>query len=191
MSSMTSRELEEYKALRATIRQRGTSRVWVFVTGLALWGGLVLATAASMPTPVATLLPLLELAAAFEAVFALHTGVERIGRYIQVFYEGEPGDPHSSRRWEHTAMAFGRTAPGGGTDPLFTALFALATVCNFVPALLAAPVAIEGAVVGSLHLVFVGRLIVARRRSARQRATDLERFQALKESETRPTAAGD
>ena len=179
---MTPRELEEYKALRATIRQRGTSRVWVFVVGLALWGGLVLATAASMPTPVATLLPLLVLAGAFEAVFALHTGVERIGRYIQVFYEGDTGDPSSSRQWEHTAMAFGPTAPGGGTDPLFAAFFTLATVCNFVPALLAAPIPVEWAVVGLVHLVFVGRLIVARRHSTRQRANDLGRFQMLKES---------
>ena len=64
-------------------------------------GALVLATAALMPLPVATILPLLFLATAFEIVFALHTGVERIGRYIQVFFEDGSG-------WEHTAMTFGR-----------------------------------------------------------------------------------
>src|SRR5947208_14124487 len=38
---MTARELEEYRALRATIRERGTARVWIFVVGFGLWGGLV------------------------------------------------------------------------------------------------------------------------------------------------------
>jgi len=28
---MTPRELEEYRALRHTIRERGTARVWIFV----------------------------------------------------------------------------------------------------------------------------------------------------------------
>ena len=39
------------------------------------------------PVPLATLVPLLVLAAAFECVFALHVGIERVGRYLQVFYE--------------------------------------------------------------------------------------------------------
>ena len=65
------------------------------------------ATAALASLPIAALLPLLVLAGVFEAVFALHTGVERIGRYIQVFFEA-PGE----RAWEHTAMAFGRAFPG-------------------------------------------------------------------------------
>ena len=41
---MTDRDLEEYKALRATIRQRGTARTWVFGAGLAAWAALALAT---------------------------------------------------------------------------------------------------------------------------------------------------
>ena len=44
------------------------------------------AVASLAAIPVATLLPLVLLAACFEAIFALHTGVERIGRYLQVFY---------------------------------------------------------------------------------------------------------
>src|SRR5947208_9263461 len=79
-SDMTPRELEEYSALRATIRERGTARVWVFLAGLALWAALTIATAALVSLPVAALLPLLTLAATFEMVFALHTAVERIGR---------------------------------------------------------------------------------------------------------------
>src|SRR5439155_21852130 len=102
---MTTREIEEYRALRATIRERGTARAWIVVIGFGIWGGLVMATVSIASLPEATLLPLLALAAVFEAVFALHTGVERVGRYIQVFYEGETSD---SLNWEKTAMAFGR-----------------------------------------------------------------------------------
>jgi hypothetical protein len=178
---MTARELEEYTALRATIRERGTARVWVVLAGLAVWAVLTVATAALASLPIATLLPLLVLASVFEIVFALHTGVERIGRYIQVFFEA-PGE----RGWEHTAMAFGRAFPGGGVDPLFTPYFALATVLNVIPAALARPVAIEWVVVALPHLLFIAHLWRGRRRSAVQRAVDLDRFEKLKNAETPP-----
>jgi len=49
----------------------------------------------------------------FEAIHALHVGAERIGRYLQVYYEDAPDAP----RWETTAMAVGPALPGGGIDP--------------------------------------------------------------------------
>jgi len=163
----------EYRALRDTIRERGTARVWIFVVGLVAWAALAMATASLSGIPVAMLGPLLVLGAVFEVVLALHVGVERIGRYIQVFHEASPG-------WEHAAMAFGQAYPGSGPDPLFTLLFAAAAVLNFIPVLQAEPVVIEVAVVGSAHLLFIARLIVARRHAAHQRAADLERFEKIK-----------
>lgn len=168
---MTERELEEYKALRATIRQRGSVRTCVFVAGLAAWALASLA-AAFISIPLLTVLPLLLLAGAFEAVFALHVGVERIGRYLQVFYED---------RWEQTAMAFGAPLAGAGSDPLFAVFFALATMCNFVPVLLAEPAGVELAIVGGAHALFIIRLVVARQVVSRQRAADLDRFRTIKE----------
>ena len=174
---MTPRELEEYRALRATIRERGTARVWVFVAGLGMWAGLTIATSALTTLPVAALLPLLVLAAVFEAVASLHTGVERIGRYIQVFFEDEAGD----RGWEHRIMRFGAMGRlPGGSDPLFTVYFLTAALFNFVPVILAGPVPVEYGVVGAFHLLFIARLVVARRHADRQRAVDLERFQRIK-----------
>ncbi len=170
---MTSREMTEYETLRDTIRERGTTRVWVFVAGLAAWGGLVIATSALAALPVATLLPLLVLGGVFEVVFSLHTGVERVGRYIQVFHEDTVG-------WEHAAMAIGRTQYGSGTDPLFTVFFVIATFLNFVPVLIAEPVATEVIVTGGAHLVLVARILLARRAAGRQRALDLERFEQIK-----------
>ena len=177
---MTERELEEYRALRATIRDRGTARVWTALVGVALWAALTVTTAALAALPVATLLPLLLLAVTFEIVYALHTGVERIGRYLQVFFE----EDESGRGWEHAAMSYGQTYPGG-SDPLFSLYFCTAAVFNLIPAVFASAIAIEYAFLTPIHALFIVRVLVAHRRAGRQRATDLERFQKLKAS--RPT----
>jgi len=137
------------------------------------WAALTTATAALASLPVATFLPLLVLSVTFEAVFNLHVGVERIGRYLQVFHEDETG-------WEHTAMAFGRPLKGTGTDPLFIAHFLIATFLNIVPALLAEPVQLEITVVGTVHLLFVARVLLARHSASKQRAADLRRFEDMK-----------
>jgi len=164
---------EEYRALRRTISQRGTAKVWIFLAGIVAWAALTMATAALASLPVATFLPLLVLAVTFEAIFSLHVGVERIGRYLQVFHEDATG-------WEHTAMAFGRPLKGTGTDPLFVVHFVLATILNIVPALLAEPVRLELEVVGGAHLLFLLRVFMAWRSAGRQRAADLKRFEEMK-----------
>ena len=127
---MTPREIEEYRALRATIRERGTA------PGLDLcWPGCGLGGADHRDrrpgrTPVATLLPLLVLAATFEIVFALHTGVERVGRYIQVFYESES----ATRLGTHGDGLRPAVSAAAASDPLFAVYFWVATVLNFIPA---------------------------------------------------------
>jgi len=173
---MTPREIEEYRALRDTIRERSTARVWVAYTGLTAWAALALATATLAELPIATLIPLLVVSLVFEVIFALHTGVERVGRYIQVFFEDEFAD----RGWEHQAMAYGREFPGRGSDPLFGRFFLLAMVLNMVPAVLATPVPLEWLVVAAGHAVALVRLVLARREAGQQRALDLDRFQQLK-----------
>jgi hypothetical protein len=169
VSTLTPRELEEYRALRDTIRERGTARAWIVLAGFTAWAGVLLGTSRSLPIPVASVLPLIILAISFEVVFALHTGVERIGRYIQVFFEHDSG-------WEHTAMQL----PGGHIDPLFANFFRIATILNFVPAAFARPEPVEWAFVGAIHLLFIARLAQAGRRASRQRTVDLEIFQRLR-----------
>jgi hypothetical protein len=171
----TLRELE-FAALRATIRERGTVRLILTWATFGLWAGLLLAALVWTSVPAAFLAPLVVLAAGFETAFALHTGVERVGRYLQVFFERNPDAPGSGG-WETTAMTFGQRFPGG-PDPLFSVLFVLAAVLNGVLAVGGAIVA-EQIGVGLFHAVFVIRVIVAGRRAARQRAQDLERFRAL------------
>jgi hypothetical protein len=180
---MTAREQDEYIALRATIRERGTARVCIFAGGIVAWAAATIATAALASTPLATLLPLLVLASVFEAVFALHIGVERIGRYLQVFYEADPLAPPAPT-WERTAMAFGRPAGAATVDALFTVPFLLASLCNVAPALIVEPARVELIFIGGAHALFVLRLLVARQAAGRQRAIDLARFQEMKNTKT-------
>jgi len=175
---MTPRQLEEYRALRDTVRERGTARVWVFLVGIMGWAIVAAATAAYLTVPIYTFLPLLILASTFEAVFSLHVAVERIGRYIQVFLETD------GNGWEHVAMAVGPPLKGTRADPLFTACFVVADALNVVPALLAQPLPVERNVVLGAHAVLLVRILVARYTAARQRAADLERFTKLKSGPT-------
>ena len=165
----------EYEALRATIRERGTWRVGLFWTSLAVWAGVFL-TAAVRGTPFASLVSLVSLAAGFEGIYALHVGVERIGRYLQVFYEETAILP----AWERTAMAYGREAPHDGVDPLFSKVFATAALLNLVPSLTSRPFGFM--LVGFVaHVLFAARILQARKYAAGQRAQDLERFRKLKD----------
>ena len=167
---MTGPEQEQYRALRDTIRERGTLRVWVFVAGVIAWAALTITTAALLSPPVVTLLPLLVLAATFEAVYALHVGVERVGRYLDVFFDDS---------WEAAAMAFGRPAGAAAIDPLFAVVFAIAALFNLTPLLIAQPTAPELIFVGGGHALFGVRLVFARLTASKQRAIDRERFREL------------
>lgn len=185
---MTSREIEEYRELRATIRERSTARLWLTLAGLAVWAATWLAIVAFLELPVATLVPLLILAATFDGVLAIHTAVERIGRYLQVCFE----DAEHDRGWEHYAMEYGRRFPGG-SDPLFCAVFWGAIVLNLIPAAIADPSAgpIEWTVVGLAHAGVAFRIHRARRLAAGQRGVDLERFARLKAESRRHAPSSD
>jgi hypothetical protein len=165
----------EYEALRATIRERGTCRVMLFWMSLAVWAGLVL-TASVWGVPVGSLASLIALVAGFEGIYALHVGVERIGRYLQVFYEETGALP----AWERTAMAYGREPSGDGLDPLFSRIFGAATLLNLVPPVATQQLGVILVAVGA-HTLFIARILRARRYAATQRAADLQRFRKLKD----------
>lgn len=174
---MTPTDFDEYNALRATIRERGTTRVWIVLIGTLGWAAVALASAAVATPPLLTLVPLLVLATTFEITFALHTGVERVGRYIQVFYEESGG----MSGWEHRIMEFGRSGRARvSTDPLFARGFLLGVVLNFVTALATGPIVIEWAVLGIAHALLAARILIARRQASGQRAADLARFKEIK-----------
>ena len=166
----------EFAALRAAIAARGTARMVLLPVTFIAWAALALVLLLFGEIPFGAVLSLAVLVAGFEASHALHVGVERIGRYLQVFYESETARPS----WETAVMAVGPTLPGGGVDPLFSVVFAAAGFVNMIPALLPQPTREEIAVIGLLHVAFVIRVVRARGAAARQRAIELESFKALR-----------
>ena len=165
----------EFRVLRNTIATRGTVRMALLpltVIGWAIVAGVLLVFTG---LPMAAVFSLGVLVAGFEAIHALHVGVERIGRYLQVYYEVPPGP-----RWESTAMRLGPGLPGSGVDPLFTVVFVVTTMANLVVAFAPEPVAVDLVTLVGLHAVFIVRLVRARRAAVRQRAVDLELFRALR-----------
>ena len=141
---------------------------WTLVTAALLQGSTV--------PGLLSLIPLSVLIAGFEAIHALNVGVERIGRYLQVYFEGSPDGP----MWETTAMSVGPGLPGGGIDPLFTVVFTAASVLNLVLTIPDLGTMTEFVVVLPVHAIFWIRVIRARGAAARQRAVDLETFRAVK-----------
>jgi hypothetical protein len=167
----------EYSALRQTIATRGTVRMVLLPASLLGWALATSLDSFAQTAGLGAIVALAVLVGGFEAVHALHVGVERIGRYLQVFYEGEPGAP----RWETTAMAVGPALPGGGVDPLFTVVFGLASVTNLAGALLAAtPDRVWLGILVLAHAAFLVRLVRARVAAARQRAVELESYRVIK-----------
>ena len=169
----------EFVVLRQTISVRGTVRMallpvtvigWTSATVALLHGG------AGTLSPMLSLVSLSVLIGGFEAIHALNVGVERIGRYLQVYYEGTQDGP----TWETTAMAVGPGLPGGGIDPLFTVVFAALTALNLVLAFPELHAFKTYGVVLPVHAIFWVRMIRARGAAARQRAVDLETFRAIK-----------
>lgn len=163
--------------MRDTIRQRGTVRMALVPLIFVGWAATAVAVTAVITVSVSTLVPLMVLAAGFEAIYALHLNVERIGRYLQVFHEADGG-------WEHVAMAFGQRFKGAGPDPLFVQLFVFAGSLNFLPVTLVAGDVTEVVVLAIAHLAFVYRVRTARATAAKQRALDLERFIEIRDGDT-------
>jgi hypothetical protein len=177
----------EFAALRETIRARGGARPVVFLAGLIGWAVVLVAMLAWLPAPIASVVPLLILLATFEVIRSLHLGVERIGRYIQVFFEERDGGSAVTTppAWEHTAMAFGPTLPGAGVHPYFLPVFFMATTVNFLAVVFPGPVMVELATLAVPHVSFLIWLVYCDVGMRKQRASELARFRALKDSALR------
>ena len=172
---MTEPTQAEYAALRDTIRERGTARLCAVLIGVAAWGALAIALLVAQLEGAVTLVPFVVLIVTFEINFFIHTGVERIGRYLQVFYEERVG----AIGWETTAMNYGAKFPSG-LDPLFAIVFATATGLNFVTSLVTAQRRSAWILLSLVaHLAFAYRIVAAKRLAGAQRALDLDRFRSL------------
>jgi hypothetical protein len=173
----------EYRTLRETIRTRGGTRPLAFLGGLASWAVVLVAVLVWLPNPLASVVPLLLLLASYETVRSLHLGVERIGRYVQVFYEETGGSaPTATPAWEHTAMIVGPSLPGAGVHPYFQPVFLMAALLNFLGVVFPGPVMIELGALAVPHVAFIAWAIYCDRGMRLQRASDLARFRAIRDS---------
>ncbi len=185
----SSRSATEYRELRATIRERGSLRHLVVLITFSVWAATMLVgRERHWSVPIFILIPLVVLVAGFEVGFALHVGVERIGRYLQVRYEAGNGDAcraGSEPRWPSASRA-------GGVDPLFLRVFLAAAVLNLArrsvdvgaqprsPWMNSAPIRPKLVVFGLvLHAAVAVRWIRAARFARSQRARELAAFENL------------
>ena len=176
---MNELQTAEYQALRATISGRGGLRLTLTLAGLAVWALTLVAVLAWLPIPIAGTIPLLLLVATFEVNRMLHLGVERIGRYLQVFYEEPHAGGVEGPSWEQTAMRFGPAAPGAGGHPLLVPLFFFATLINFLSVVLPGPVRSELGSMTVPHVLFAIWMVYTDRAMRQQRERELLRFRAL------------
>jgi hypothetical protein len=187
---MRGHDADEYGVLRETIARRGTWRPALMLLGTAAWAALLIAVLVLLPYPLASTIPLLVLVAAFETVRTLHFGSERIGRYLQVFYEEAGGRAKrlaETPSWERVVMVFGTKVPGAGGHPLFAPVFGLATAINFLAVILPGPIPLELGLLAIPHGAFLVWLIASDRAMRAQRAVELERFRHLHaETEQKP-----
>ncbi len=176
--------LAEFRALRHSIASRGTLRPLLLVVGLGLWGAVLISVLVLLPTPITAGIPLLLLLATFEGLRALHTSVERIGRYLQAYFEeknaAESAGIGAPPAWEQTAMRLSSRVPGVAGHPLFLPVFLIATLVNLLAVWLPGPVPVELFVMGFAHVAFVAWLLYVDRGVRTQRADDLERFRQLR-----------
>jgi hypothetical protein len=142
------------------------------------WAALALAFGRADESMAYGVVPFIVLVAGFELVFALHVGVERIGRYLTVFYEASPGMP----KWETAIAAFGRTAVGGRVQPhvLLASEFIIATGLNLFFTVQPDMSALtQNIAIAVLHVAFIARIVQATRQVRRQRDTDGAAFRAI------------
>ena len=173
----------EYLVLRRTIAQRGALRHILVVCGTGTWALSLTAVLVWLAYPVAFLIPLLTLVATFEAIRPLHFGAERIGRYLQVFYEemGEAERPlGDTPSWERVAMRFG-AVPGVGGHPLFLPVFVLAASVNFMAAIYHRPGLLDHMLLALIHAVFGGWMFTAHGAMKKQREIELNRMRHLRD----------
>ncbi len=184
---MTEQQLHEFRSLRDAVANRGQLRVALTFAGLCVWAMVLTALVIALPYPVAAIVPLTVLLTTFEAIRPLHFGAERIGRYLQVFYEEANATnavldtPLTPPAWERTAMAFGAAVPGAAGHPLFAPMFAVATLVNLLAVILAEPIPEELALLTLPHLAFLAWLVRTDAAMRAQRPRELARFRELRD----------
>ena len=174
--------LGEFQALRVAIARRADLRARLFLGGVAAWAGALIAVLSVLPYPLLSMIPLAVLVATLETIRPLHFGAERIGRYLQVFYEerGDAARPLAETpSWERAATVFGSLTPGAAGHPLYLPVFLVAAVVNYLAVIIPGPVPAELGLLAVPHVAFVLWLLITDRAVRAQRARELARYREM------------
>jgi hypothetical protein len=176
-------QLEEFRALAATIRVRSTVRVLVVVITWVGWAALALTIMLVVPAPLLLLVPLVLLLAGFEANLTIVRTTDLMSTYLRVTFEEDRG----VAAWETVSANLVRRGRATRDDPLFLWVFMAFVAASYLCVVLASGEtaeatarnrqdAIDLALVTSVHLAVAGRFAMARRWLRVARAADRDRF---------------
>jgi hypothetical protein len=189
--SMDAIQLEEFRALRAVIRERAIARVLVLTMAWVGWAALATAIMLVVPSPLLLTVPLVVLLAAFEVNLGIVRAADRVGNYLRVVFEERRG----VSGWETVSADMATHYPATAGDPVFFWVFVAVLCANYVCVLIAIPEttdplarsredSLDLALITALHIAVLLRFVLARRALRSGRAGDIERLRSL-------TRAGD
>jgi hypothetical protein len=190
-------QLEEFRALRATIRDRAIARVILLAISWVGWAAIATAIMLVLPATPLLALPLVVVLAAFEVNLGTVRAAEGIADYLRVVFEERRAVPG----WETASAALARGRPAAA-DPLFFWIFVAVLCANYLCVVVAVgetadPSArvredsLDLAVATVLHAAVLLRFVLARRGLVNGRAGGLERLRTAIREERDGGSASD
>ena len=179
-------QLEEFRALRAAIRERTIARVLLLTLAWVGWAALATAIMLVLPAVPLLALPLVVLLAAFEVNLGTVRGAERIAAYVRLVFEERRAVPG----WETASADLARRYPAMAGDPLFFWVFVAVICANYLCVVIAAGEtadpstrvredSLDLALVTALHGAVLLRFVLGRRALMRGRRGELERVRTV------------
>ena len=176
-------QLEEFRALRATIRDRAIARVILLAISWVGWAAIATAIMLVLPATPLLALPLVVVLAAFEVNLGTVRATERICDYLRVVFEERRAVPG----WETATADLAGRRPATAGDALFFWIFVAVLCANYLCVVVAVgetadPSArvredsLDLAVATVLHGAVLLRFVLARRGLVSGRAGELERL---------------
>jgi hypothetical protein len=193
MTTVDAIQLEEFRALRASVRERAIARVLLLAMTWLGWAALATAIMLVVPAPLLLTVPLVVLLAAFEVNLGTVRAAERVSSYLRVVFEERRAVPG----WETASADLARRYPASRGDPLFLWVFVAVLCANYLCVVIAIPETtdpsartredlLDLALVTALHMSLVVRFLLARRALHAGRARELERLRAVTRPESPP-----
>jgi hypothetical protein len=188
--TMDAIQLEEFRALRASVRERAIARVLLLGMTWLGWAALATAIMLVVPAPLLLTVPLVVLLAAFEVNLGTVRAAERVSNYLRVVFEERRG----VSGWETASADLAGRHPSSVGDPLFMWVFVAVLCANYLCVVIALPEtadptararedSLDLALVTALHLTLVLRFVLARRSLQAGRTRELERLRTVTGSE--------